>query len=90
MTNPTQRIILGLNNETLVYLWPGQRQILFEKVEVLDHKIDGLFTADLQQIRRRHEYIGQSALAALADHFPNLIEELHQQEIADGRATQEG
>lgn len=83
MTDPTQRIILGLNNETFIYLWPSQRQVLFEKVEVLDHKIKGLLTADLQQIRSRCECIETRALAALADHFPGLIKELHEQEIKE-------
>lgn len=83
MTNPTQRIIFKLNNETHLSLSAAQCQILFEKVEVLDHKIDGLFTAHLQQIRRRCEYIEHGTLAALADHFPTLIEELRQQEIKE-------
>ena len=83
MTDPTQRIILGLNNETFIYLWPSQRQILFDKVEVLDHKIKGLLTADLQEIRALCDCIETRALAALADHFPTLIKELHQQEIRE-------
>lgn len=83
MTNPTQRIIFKLNGETHLNLSPAQRQILFEKVEVLDRKIDGLFTAQLQQIRRRYQYIEHGTLAALAAHFPGLIEELQQQEAKE-------
>ena len=83
MTDPTQRIILGLNNETFISLRPSQRQILFEKVEVLDYKIKGLLTADLQEIRALCDCIETRVLAALADRFPTLINELHAQEIKE-------
>ncbi len=86
MTNLKQRIVLAHNDQIFVKLLPSQRQILLEKVKLLDLlnlRIEGLLTVHLQRIRGHYPYIEQGALAAMADHFPNLIEELHQQEIEE-------